>query len=138
MAWGSKDVKGSGSATPVKGGSGRLSFIGAEVTISGNISGNGDIHLDGMVDGDVQCNALILGTGGRVRGNIIADKATIGGSVEGTVSAATLTVEKSARIMGDLAYDSVSIETGAHVDGRVAHRSAADQGGLKLIATAAE
>ncbi len=147
MAWGSKgNDTGSISAPPTaKRGASTLSYIGAEVTVTGNISGSGDIHLDGSVDGDVGCNMLILGPGGRVRGNIVADKATLGGSVDGTVSAAMLTVEKSARISGDLSYDTISIENGAQVDGRMMRRSGAtqarlddDAAGLKLVSTAAE
>lgn len=143
MAWGSKESGASTTAAPgaAKRGGGTLSYIGAEVTITGNISGGGDIHLDGTVDGDVGCNTLILGGGGRVRGNIVADKVTLGGSVDGTVSAATLTVEKSARISGDLSYDLISIENGAQVDGRMMRRNAArDTSGLTLVssATAAE
>jgi cytoskeletal protein CcmA (bactofilin family) len=133
MAWGSKAGEtGGGSA---KSGGGTLSFIGSEVTITGNISGEGDIHLDGVIDGDVRCRSLILGSGGRIRGNIEADKATIAGAVEGTVSATTLTIEKSARVKGDLSYDSVSMETGAQVDGRVSHRGTSDVG-LKLVSAA--
>jgi cytoskeletal protein CcmA (bactofilin family) len=130
MAWGSK--AGDGTMAPRSGGGATLSFIGNEVTITGNISGNGDIHLDGAVDGDIRCRSLILGNSGRVRGNIEAEKATIAGAVEGTVGASTLTVEKSARITGDLAYESVSIETGAQVDGRVSHRHSTETG-LKLV-----
>jgi cytoskeletal protein CcmA (bactofilin family) len=145
MAWGSKGSDtGSISAPPAgKRGASTLSYIGGEVTITGNISGGGDIHLDGNVDGDVGCNMLILGPGGRVRGNIVADKATLGGSVDGTVSAATLTVEKSARISGDLSYDTISIENGAQVDGRMMRRSGnnaatTNDASLKLVSTAAE
>jgi cytoskeletal protein CcmA (bactofilin family) len=138
MAWGSKDNTPGTVAAPstAKRGNGMLSYIGAEVTVTGNISGNGDIHLDGNVDGDVGCNTLILGPGGRVRGNIVADKVTLGGSVDGTVSAASLTVEKSARIAGDLSYDLISIENGAQVDGRMMRRNAADTAGLTLVSTA--
>jgi cytoskeletal protein CcmA (bactofilin family) len=139
MAWGSKDSAPSTSAAPsvAKRGSGTLSYIGAEVTVTGNISGGGDIHLDGSVEGDVGCNTLILGAGGRVRGNIKAEKVTLGGSVDGTVSAASLTVEKSARIAGDLSYDMISIENGAQVDGRMMRRNAsADTSGLTLVSTA--
>lgn len=138
MAWGSKDNgPGTAAAPTAKRGSGTLSYIGAEVTVTGNISGSGDIHLDGSVDGDVGCNTLILGSGGRVRGNIVAEKATLGGSVDGTVSAASLTVEKSARIAGDLSYDMISIENGAQVDGRMMRRNAAkDTSGLTLVSTA--
>jgi cytoskeletal protein CcmA (bactofilin family) len=139
MAWGSKDSTPGTMAAPsaAKRGSGTLSYIGAEVTVTGNISGGGDIHLDGSVDGDVGCNTLILGSGGRVRGNIMAEKVTLGGSVDGTVSAASLTVEKSARIAGDLSYDMISIENGAQVDGRMMRRNAvSDTSGLTLVSTA--
>ena len=129
MAWGSKAGEEGGAARS----GGALSFIGGEVTITGNISGGGDIHLDGTVEGDVRCNTLILGQGGRIRGNIEAEKATLAGTVDGTVSAAMLLIEKAARISGDLAYDSVSIETGAQVDGRMSRRGGADHG-LKLVA----
>jgi hypothetical protein len=71
MAWGSKS--GDMPSTSARGGA--LSFIGAEVTITGNIGGNGDIHLDGTIEGDLTCNALILGPGGRIRGNITASTA---------------------------------------------------------------
>jgi len=127
MAWGGKS--GTASATPGKGGA--LSFIGSEVTISGNISGKGDVHLDGTVEGDIHCASLILGPGGRIKGNISAEKVTLAGAVGGTVNARTVIVEKSARISGDLSYESLSIETGAQVDGRLTQRGG--EGQLKLV-----
>lgn len=133
MAWGTKSgetVSGGSS----KSSSGALSFIGAEVTIHGNLSGNGDIHLDGTIEGDLTCNSLILGSGGRINGNISAERATLGGAVDGTVSASTLVVERSARISGDLSYDTVSIENGAQIDGRMSHRVSSDAS-LKLISS---
>ena len=73
----------------------------------------------------------------RKQANIVAEKATLGGSVDGTVSAASLTVEKSARIAGDLSYDMISIENGAQVDGRMMRRNGAkDMSGLTLVSTA--
>lgn len=115
--------------------SGTLSFLGAEVTVTGNIGGQGNLHIDGRVDGDVSCTSLIVGNSGQVNGNITADNAKIAGSINGTVAAKVLTIEASARITGDLSYDSVSVETGAQVDGRVKRLSREDTGGLKLIAS---
>jgi cytoskeletal protein CcmA (bactofilin family) len=128
MAWGAK----SGEGNPVRNGSGVLSFIGGEVTITGNVKAVGDMHLDGTIEGDLTCGSLMLGASGRVVGNIAAERATIAGTVEGTVSAKDLLVEKSARISGDVSYTSISIETGAKVDGRLAQRGAA-AGELKLV-----
>lgn len=129
MAWGGKS--GGPSGPPGSGGS--LSFIGSEVTITGNVSGKGDLHLDGSVEGDIHCANLTLGAGGRIKGNISAEMATLGGTVGGTVNARTLIVEKTARISGDLSYESVSIQTGALVDGRLTQRGG--EGQLKLVSS---
>ena len=118
------------------GGGGSMSFLGAEVTITGNIGGQGNLHIDGRVDGDVSCASLIIGSSGQVNGNITAEDAKIAGSVTGTVAAKVLTVESSARITGDLSYDSVSVETGAQVDGRVKRLTREEPTGLKLIESA--
>jgi cytoskeletal protein CcmA (bactofilin family) len=119
----------------MRSGSGTLSFLGAEVTITGNIGGQGNLHIDGRVDGDVNCASLIVGNSGQVNGNITADDAKVAGTVTGTVAAKVLTIEASARITGDLSYDSVSVETGAQVDGRVKRLSRDEPAGLKLIAS---
>lgn len=132
MAWGSKSGDSGG---PASGGG--LSFVGREVSIQGNVSGEGDLHIDGAVDGDITCAALIIGASGRVKGSISAKRATIAGMIEGTVSAETLVVEKSATIKGDLSYNSVSIETGAQVEGRLTQRNPGQLGELKLVATPA-
>lgn len=129
MAWGGT----SGGAAGASGAGGALSFIGSEVAITGNVSGKGDLHLDGSVDGDIHCASLILGPGGRIKGNITAERATLGGTVGGTVNARTLIVEKTARISGDLSYESVSIETGALVEGRLTQRGG--EGQLKLVSS---
>jgi cytoskeletal protein CcmA (bactofilin family) len=134
MAWGSKSGE-TGSA----GTSGNaLSFVGREVSIHGNVSGEGDLHIDGAVDGDIACGVLIIGVSGRIKGSITAKRATIAGMIEGTVNAETLIVEKSASIKGDLSYNSVSIETGAQVEGRLMQRNPGQLGELKLVATPAE
>lgn len=155
MAWGNKDeleppVGGMPRSTTGGASNGKLSFIGGEVTVTGNLSGQGDLHIDGAVEGDISCNSLILGQSGRVKGNVAAEKASLGGTVGGTVNARTLIIEKSARINGDLTYETITIETGAHVDGRLAKRAekvgstsaraapasaaAAPDPGLKLVA----
>jgi cytoskeletal protein CcmA (bactofilin family) len=117
---------------------GNMSFIGAEVVITGNVNAAGDIHLDGTIEGDLTCTTLTQGASGNVRGNIVAEKATLAGSVDGTIAARDLVLERTAKILGDLSYENVSIETGARVDGRVSHRPTADASTLKLVEVAAE
>ena len=98
---------------------------------------SGDIHLDGDVQGDIACGSLTLGAQGCVKGNVSAQRATIAGAVEGTVVATELVIEKTARIQGDVAYESISIETGARVDGRLSQKGP-PAGELKLVSAGAD
>lgn len=111
------------SATRPKG-TAALSFIGAEVIISGDLATDAQIHVDGRIDGNVRCAQLGQGAEGIIAGNIFAEEARLAGRVEGTVSAGTLVVEASATILGDVAYDTIAIEAGARIEGRLARRAA--------------
>ena len=124
-----------GGSAVSRSGSGSLSFIGREVTITGNIGGSGNLHIDGTVEGDVAAASLILGEEGQVRGNIVADSAQISGTVDGTVAAKSLVIEATARINGDLSYDAVSVASGAQVEGRVKRLTRDAEPALKLIAS---
>lgn len=112
------------AARPKKPGAPGLSLIGSEVTIGGDVTSDGALHIDGRIDGHVRCASLCQGQGGVIAGDIVADEARIGGLVEGTVSARSVVIEASGRIAGDVAYDTISIAAGAQVEGRLARRSA--------------
>jgi cytoskeletal protein CcmA (bactofilin family) len=126
------------AARPVRNGTQPMSIIGSEVIISGDLATDAQLHVDGRIDGNVRCAQLIQGPDGIISGNIHADEARLAGTVEGTVSAATLTVEATARILGDIAYDTIGIEAGARIEGRLGRRAAAglgDESQPPLIAT---
>jgi cytoskeletal protein CcmA (bactofilin family) len=99
-----------------------LSFIAPDMVVSGDVSGTGQIHIDGRVDGNVQCEMLIQGHGGTIAGNIVADAAHLAGLVDGTVKARTVTLEQTARVTGDVTYETLSIAAGAAIEGRVSRR----------------
>lgn len=115
---------------------GTFSVIGADVTITGNIAATADLHIDGAVDGDIQCAALVQGEGSRIRGSVLADSARISGAVEGSIATRELVVTRTAHITGDVTYEQISIEAGGHVEGRFTLRSAvvAGEAQLKLVA----
>ena len=107
-----------------KAGPPGLSFFGPEVVISGDVATSAQIHLDGRIDGNVRCAQLCQGGTGIIAGDIVADEARIAGLVQGTVNARTLIIEPSARVTGDVAYETLTIAAGARVDGRLARREA--------------
>lgn len=101
-----------------------LSFIGPEVTVSGDVATAAQLHVDGRIEGDVRCATLCQGRTGTIAGSIVAEQARLAGLVEGTVSAQTVVLEETARITGDVSYETISIAAGAQVEGRLSRRAA--------------
>lgn len=101
-----------------------FSVIGPDVSIAGNIVATADLHIDGRVDGDVACGSLVQGTESRINGMVRADTARLCGTIEGAVAIRQLTVENTARITGDIEYETIAIENGATIDGRLKHVAA--------------
>lgn len=94
------------------------STIAFETNISGSISANGDISIDGNINGDVSCAILNIGTTGIINGNVKAETATIRGRVIGNVTARTILLAGSGIIEGDLTHSVLIIEEGGSFEGR--------------------
>jgi cytoskeletal protein CcmA (bactofilin family) len=108
-----------------KGKGGALSFIGPEMVVSGDIATDARLHVDGRIEGDVRCGTLSQGEAGTIAGHIVAEDARLAGLVDGTVTARNLTLAPTARVTGDVAYEILSIESGARIDGRFARQEGA-------------
>lgn len=104
-------------------GGSTFSVLGADIVITGDVKAGADLHIDGRVEGDIDCASLVQGEGSEIAGAIRADSARLSGTVRGSIDAGSLTILKSARIHGDVSYDALTIEQGAQVDGRFAHRT---------------
>ena len=124
------DSRGSG-ASPVSGGT--FSILGADLAITGNLTATADLHVDGQVEGDITCSALVQGEGSEVRGAIRARSARLAGTVHGSIEAGELVILRTARIHGDVSYDALTIEQGAQVDGRFARRAGEGEPALALV-----
>lgn len=125
-----KGREGGGSASAHDGsrgssGGSTFSIIGGDVEIVGNIMARVDLHVEGKIQGDIRCASLVQGRDSLISGSVSADSARLGGTVEGSIEAAELLIEASARITGDVTYEKLTIEPGGQVDGRFQHRTAA-------------
>ena len=94
------------------------SIIGADCALTGDINSQGEVHVDGRVHGDVRCGFLVIGEQGAIIGEINAETVRVLGSVTGQISAKAVELAKTARVVGDITHDSLSVEAGAHVEGR--------------------
>ena len=98
-------------------GQGIPSLISADLTIVGNLNCTGDIQIDGRVEGDIKSKTVTIGENANVKGSISADRATLLGSVEGQTRADQVVIAKSAKVVGDIVHRTLSVESGAILDG---------------------
>ena len=113
-----------------------FSVFGPDVVVTGNVSASVDIHVEGRIEGDITCANLVQGSESLIKGAIVAESARLSGTVEGSIIAHDLTILATARITGDVTYDSLTIEQGSQVDGRFTHRRAGSAGAQRSIANA--
>jgi cytoskeletal protein CcmA (bactofilin family) len=95
-----------------------VSNIGGDLTIVGNVASKGEINLDGHVEGDIHCVALVLGENSSVEGNVAADDVVVRGRIIGSVKALRVSLQSNSHVEGDLTHQSLAIEQGAFFDGK--------------------
>jgi cytoskeletal protein CcmA (bactofilin family) len=100
-----------------------FSVLGPDISIEGDLTAMVDLHLDGRIKGDIRCAALIQGETSEVAGTVVAESARIAGKIKGSITAGVLVILKTARIEGDVAYDALTIEEGAQVEGKFTPRT---------------
>ncbi len=127
-----KADKDSGASATTRGASkasGETSAISADLKVVGNLESAGDIQVNGTVVGDINSHSLTVGEGAHVEGSITAEKVRICGKLTGQVTAASVSIAKTAIMNGDITYQMLSIEEGASLDG---HCHKADSTGTSV------
>jgi cytoskeletal protein CcmA (bactofilin family) len=97
------------------------SIISADLHIVGDIEGDGELHIDGRVDGNIRCESLTVGEQGQVEGKIVVTTLKLLGTITGSVRAQAVSMMKTARMIGDVAHQKIEIDAGAMVDGLYKH-----------------
>lgn len=97
-------------------------MIGAGTKFVGDIETNGDLRVDGVIEGNVTSQGkLVLGAGGRIKGTIKCASAEISGSFDGKMEVSDiLTLKASAIFNGEMRIGKLSIEPGAKFYGTCA------------------
>ena len=96
-----------------------LSTLSSDLQFDGNISGGGDLQIDGAIKGDVRVGRLIVGETGAVEGNVSADYVEVRGRIVGAVSGKQVKLISTAYVDGDITAEQLSIDIGAYFQGRV-------------------
>jgi len=96
---------------------GSASTIGEDLTIDGNVSSTGELHINGRVKGDVDCASVVLGENSEIQGNVTAEDVMIRGRLIGSVRGRRVILQSTAHVEGDVLHRDLAMEKGAHFEG---------------------
>lgn len=96
-------------------------IIGPTLKVKGNFQGNGDIVIEGILDGSIKTDAdVFIGDKARVTATIDSQEAIINGFVQGSVKVKKyLAIGATAKIVGDVQCEEISVEKGAVINGQL-------------------
>lgn len=112
-----------GAGVIVRGGVVVPSVLAAGARMTGNVVCNGELQIDGSMEGNVTARRLVVSKKGRVLGDVECEVVSVHGTFQGTITAQNVYLASSARVRGEVMHKRVIIEPGAFVEGRVRHFS---------------
>lgn len=96
-----------------------MNQFGQGTVLDGDITTEGDIRIDGKVNGDITSKAkVVVGATGVVDGNISCQNAYIDGRINGHIEVAELLIlSRTASVSGNIKITKLVVEEGARFSG---------------------
>ena len=114
-----EEDKGSQAAPRPEKPSAEHSIIPADLKITGDLVSPGDIHVEGVIHGTITCRTLTLTGQPVIKGSVKAETVRVCGTFDGKIEAKKVTLTKTARMTGEIYYETLEIEPGAFFEGKV-------------------
>ncbi|MEK7246333.1 MAG: polymer-forming cytoskeletal protein [Pseudomonadota bacterium] len=99
------------------------SILSSDMRVVGDISSQGEIQIDGTVEGDIRAKSVLVGESADIKGEIFSEQVHIHGRVNGLIKSSVVHLARTAHVVGDVLHESMSIETGAFIEGNCKHMS---------------
>lgn len=102
-------------------------LVGHNTKIVGDVHFDGGLHIDGLVQGNVDAreagSRLSISERGQVEGEVRVPEIMLNGMVKGDVHAAErVELGAKARVEGNVYYNLIRMEAGATVNGKLVHK----------------
>ena len=96
-------------------------IIGKGIQIKGNLSGSGDLIIEGRVEGQIQLrDHLTIEETGVIVADIESDRLTVMGQMSGNINAGELTsISSTGTVVGDILTPLIKIDDGARFKGHI-------------------
>lgn len=93
-------------------------IIGASSIVRGELKSEATIRIDGMFEGRVRADCIVVGEAGTILGNIVCRAISIGGKIEGTIHARELAdIKASGEVTGDIYAARLAVSEGGVLEG---------------------
>jgi cytoskeletal protein CcmA (bactofilin family) len=99
------------------------SYLGRDMVIEGQISCEGELHIDGSFRGNLRARVCVVDLHGVVHGELSGEIIHVRGRVIGPIQGSKVYIHAGAHVEGDVFQDSISIENGAYVYGTIRHNA---------------
>jgi cytoskeletal protein CcmA (bactofilin family) len=110
------------------------SIIAPDLQIIGNLfCSSGFIEIEGKIEGNVTCTNVTIRRSGSVKGDVTADKIHVDGEINGLVKGIDITISDGGRVTGVIMYESLSVSSGAYIDGQCKSSESVHRGNVQAI-----
>lgn len=93
------------------------SIVSNDLRIIGDLHSEGEIQVDGAVDGDIHSHTLLVGETAVIKGEIVAAVVQVHGTIHGQIKGQAVSLARTAHVVGDILHETLSIENGAFLEG---------------------
>lgn len=101
------------------------SILAQDLHIDGNVITKGSVIVKAQITGNVTGQTVSIGIEGKISGDINANSLEVVGHVAGDVAVSELQIRPTGRVTGTVQYRSLTIETGATIEGTLQRSTSA-------------
>ena len=128
----------SASSPAISRGNAVPTLLSQDLVINGDLKTDGEVQLDGRLDGNLTAGKVTIGENGALNGKIVATTVVVRGKVTGKIDASSIELSETANVTADLLQDNLIVANGAFLDGKCSRKSAAPKPIKAKDATKAE
>jgi cytoskeletal protein CcmA (bactofilin family) len=93
-------------------------MINQRCAIVGSLTLQGDLYIEGTVDGEVWCTELQIAERGAVDGLIVAERVVVLGEFKGQIYAGELVLGAGCSVEGQIYHNKLVVEAGCFFEGK--------------------
>lgn len=95
------------------------SVISSGAEFAGSIAAPGELHVQGIIKGNVRGASVTVCAGGRVEGDVIAETLVVHGAIHGRIFGKNVRICAGADVVSDIRHASLGLDPGAEFEGSV-------------------